>query len=1103
MSKKILVILVMIICSICTVQNVYADTKLHPAKIKKDYTLIEHDKEVIVRYFDVNKIDIEPREEENTFYILKDDKTKFSKEDLDKMLIYTETLNIKNKDIIKIKEFENKICIGYNLFQNKEKKYTTYQIGVTENGDNIFIDSKNTKLYLDVFYLSSKKVYVRHINASSFYDEQNNNIIGFDETQIIYAQKFEKENKVADVYDNATDNKETTIKGLAENTTFQEEYVVPINKNIEVFNILDPTKKYLGYKKIVSSNKEAVKENKNIIYDGSITRIGNLDKRVFTEKGYQDTYIDMFYRDKVMESIEDKIVGEVIEANIIPEGKVYAKATNEIFNKGLKETKLPSGEEIKLGIVDVKPYIVSDMGYIINSKVDLESNGKNYFEVPYRYAKFNNVNIFTIKDSVSIMDKDKKLLEKEEKINIPLKEEYINKANNIKHIPYKINKNYIEEYTHPGCEYCKKTYLEIEVASDYLTFENEKITDPLEVKTKKYLIKEEKCKEFNGQRIKDERKTKYYTPKIETVQKEEFEENLINQVEKAKNPNKEQDVDKLYKDNNYIIPQIKENGEYDLFGTLEYENKYKIGKLNSQVQKVNLVMKDKQVSPVIVYTPVIVNAKLNRIGGIINHTNQETKDDLITKNTPFVITPITNGIQHQIYTKINDYEKYIREYLISFNFDLDYYKVYNRDGTIKEDVNKVTKKDTKIFIPVGGKIEAKAVSNYENIETNGLKSGENKYTLSAIAVNAPNVESYYKDLVENKNKLSDDIFNKNTNSHKIYHNKDITEEKNYVAKRVMDINSIDRIYDFRIVDLKDHDYYSIFRKDKTKDLTGNFYYAGNRRVNLREFGINELYNSNSYTLPLGPYKHNDPLYKFAPKIGTSFDFDLKTTGAFANSTSKCIKIKPEFYFVSKDGNNIKTQEQIDIYYSLDKDKIIKLGSSQDTYKINMKPVDYEKYLKDFNSEFTDKYLSKNEITIGTSSEIILNASSNMVKTTKDQEQIWVGRYKLPNSLFVVNKGEKNLNNKLKDGYLGVVFNMYCLEKTGPKTICTYYSKNNKNESSLNTSQWDMEGNLGANYGTENNISLKLENGNLNINNELYSKIKGTVMLFDLDKKSQE
>ena len=83
MSKKILVILVMIICSICTVQNVYADTKLHPAKIKKDYTLIEHDKEVIVRYFDVNKIDIEPREEENTFYILKDDKTKFSKEDLE------------------------------------------------------------------------------------------------------------------------------------------------------------------------------------------------------------------------------------------------------------------------------------------------------------------------------------------------------------------------------------------------------------------------------------------------------------------------------------------------------------------------------------------------------------------------------------------------------------------------------------------------------------------------------------------------------------------------------------------------------------------------------------------------------------------------------------------------------------------------------------------------------------------------------------------------------------------------------------------------------------------------------------------------------------
>ena len=476
---------------------------------------------------------------------------------------------------------------------------------------------------------------------------------------------------------------------------------------------------------------------------------------------------------------------------------------------------------------------------------------------------------------------------------------------------------------------------------------------------------------------------------------------------------------------------------------------------------------------------------------------------MISKNTPFVVTPLPEGIQHQLYTKVNNYEKYIREYMVKFNFDIDYYKVYNGDGSVKEENYNVTKKDTNIIVPKYGKIEAKPVVLDEKVQTNGLRVGENKFTVSAIAINAPDTARYYEDIKAEKNRLIDDVFNKTTKSHKEYHNKNIQEEKIYSSNRTFNVEAIDRIYDFRIVNLRDYDFDAQFKKPRSQVLSGNFSYAGNRRLNLDSQNLNELYTSNSNTLPLGPYKHQDPLYKFAPKLGYYFDFDFKTSGAFTDFTSKNVKIKPEFYYLSKDGSQIKLGDQIDLYYKDIKDRNIKVGSSQDHYKISMLPSESEKYLKEFSNEFTEKYLATNEIVVGGTTEINLKANSNMVKMPNDQEQIWVGRYSLPNSLFVVNKGEKNLKNKLTNGYLGVIFKIYYIEKDRANTTVIEYSQNDKQDSRPNTSQWDMEGNLASNYGVINNVSLKLEKGKLNISNELYNKIKGTVILFDLDRRAQE
>ena len=71
-----------------------------------------------------------------------------------------------------------------------------------------------------------------------------------------------------------------------------------------------------------------------------------------------------------------------------------------------------------------------------------------------------------------------------------------------------------------------------------------------------------------------------------------------------------------------------------------------------------------------------------------------------------------------------------------------------------------------------------------------------------------------------------------------------------------------------------------------------------------------------------------------------------------------------------------------------------------------------------------------------------------------------------------------------------------------------YNTNNKNASpNENTSQWDYEGYLGFNscgseYKETDNLSIQLEKGTWKIkNNSMYSLVKSTVVLFDLDNRA--
>ena len=1105
MNRKFVITLFLITSLHLMLNTTFATVKPIKPKVSTENVEINNKKKAVVRYIDVNKLNIELKEKKNTVYVFKEDNKRFTKEDQENMVIKQEEILLPENNEIEIKKIPGKEVIGYNIFQNREKEYKTYQIGITNLNvnNNIKTEVNYDKVYIDIFYVSTKKVYVRHINASSFYDMQSENVIGFDEKEISLAKKITKEKTVADIYDNVSQNKENQIPSIKNEILYQEEYIIPVDKNIEIFNILDKEKKYIGYKKFISLDNRALESAKKMIYNGTPLKLGSIDNRVFTEEGYENTYIDMFYVDNKKEDIQTKIIGEAVATKLVPEGRVDAKAVNNSLNKeDLSELKIPSSEDIKLGVTNLKPYIVPDISYSLDTKTDQETNGKNYFDVTYRYGRLNNINIFTVKNNVTIQDKVK-LLDRQEEINIPLKDEYINKTQNIKHIPYLINKNYIEEVKHTECGgICKDTYLEVTVKSDSIKFGDETILNDLEVKTQKYKIKEERCKIVNGEYVKDERATRYYTPDIKVIEKEDFENVLLKEIDKIKNPKRIQDIDELYKDNIFNIPTQKENGQYLLNGKLEYENKFKIGKIDSDVEKVNLIIKDKQVKPINVYTPVVANAKLTRIGNIVNHSNIDAKEGTISKNTPFILQPYTTDIEHQIYSQVKDFSKYIKEYLVSFDFDLAYYKVFNKDGALIEENNNIIEAFKNIHVPTGGRIEAQAVYEDGFVKNSPLKANGSKFYIKAVAINAPNSVEYNKALEENKERLSDDLFNKMSNSHKKYHGKDTIEEKNYSAKREIEVSTINRIYDLRIVNTRDYDFDVLYKKNNTQELSGNFSYVGIRRLNLNSKENNNLNVVNSNTLPLGPYKHPNRLFGYAPKVGYYIDFDLKTTGAFTNNTNKYIEIKPEFYYLSKDGRTLKMQDEIDIYYSQGKGKQIKVGSSQDTFKITMVPSDSEQYIKDYDKEFVEKKLSKDQISIGNISKITLNANTNTISKIKDQEQLWVGRYRLPSTTFVVNKNEKELKNKLQDGYLGVKFNIKCIQKNGPEEIILDYSQNDKQDNRPNTSQFDMEGNLGANYGVENNLSIKLEKGDLNIPNDLYNKLKGTVLLYDLDRYAE-
>lgn len=538
---------------------------------------------------------------------------------------------------------------------------------------------------------------------------------------------------------------------------------------------------------------------------------------------------------------------------------------------------------------------------------------------------------------------------------------------------------------------------------------------------------------------------------------------------------------------------------------------------------------------------------------VIDHTlgGGVGKELVLQPNTEFTVTPKfkTKGFANTggaIDTTIN-----IKECYVIFDFDV-----------LQGGQKKV--KGTKIKVNVGVKNTFKTTDDFRDLYSNN----NNNIRLIAWSKNATGaLENYYKNIsvTINKNRNYSKInlssksfidfkFNNllsitNTgkkDNQKGYITNGVTYSSNHaITTALQDENkntkNVFRIYDFAVTDCTDLGFKNVFRNTNSTNVNEHnniAYWSGiNKLMVSDDTSNNNIVPRNIMAdpdkigsvpkriVPLGPYKNTDTTYIKAPKLGYRISFDLKTTGKVSNYNTKKIVIIPRYYFLSKDGKEYTSPEDVKLYYKNNFGKYVELAEyekqssnsenyedyynsslSGSQYKIMFTPNDGYRYLRNESITGNNNYLSSKKVQLNMSK---IELTSKMMTTDDDYIQAWYGEFKLPNSTIAVKKdgnGKYDLNKPLSNGYIGVIFDIYCVSNEGSKLTLSY-SQNNRDDSNNlmpNTSQWDYEGHFGLqNAGAKlsNNLSLQLENGIFQIDDNTYNQIKGTVLLYDADERA--
>jgi hypothetical protein len=473
------------------------------------------------------------------------------------------------------------------------------------------------------------------------------------------------------------------------------------------------------------------------------------------------------------------------------------------------------------------------------------------------------------------------------------------------------------------------------------------------------------------------------------------------------------------------------NGDYGSTGLVYYT--LQPNSINAtQNQRVEGI----RVNNVIVHTPVVCDPTITSD----TTYNQEIKPDstraamILGRTTQLNFPTIGKYINKKGYTGA-DLRKYTQERIVKFPFDVYINKEFYKAGT-------------EYHMPMGVDTIDVTVPTWVD---------ENNYEVEcrAIAINSPGNANLRQDLAN-------------------------ISYTNYIAEKKIPVRVIGRIYGFKLTDINDYpDWAGVFRTDaNTSKHSGNYYWVGGIDQDGQVRG-----NKEQFTLPVLNGSHTTKTNLGVIKKGYKFKYDFTTIGNYFNDKD-CVRIKPTFYYVKKDGTG---KQEVDLWYTEKVNginKVIKVGSNTDINNIrNIVLGEPYRNVPDVELNDTSRILgiTKNEFTnqkakLGSFGDIILTKplrtfignTSNIpagvdADRVKKSVQKWYGEYWIPDNTFACPKGY-NVGNAigtsipngkegfwLKDGYIIVNFEIETLKNADIENPQLSYWNN------PNSNMWKIEG----------------------------------------------
>lgn len=320
----------------------------------------------------------------------------------------------------------------------------------------------------------------------------------------------------------------------------------------------------------------------------------------------------------------------------------------------------------------------------------------------------------------------------------------------------------------------------------------------------------------------------------------------------------------------------------------------------------------------------------------------------------------------------------------------------------------------------------------------------------------------------------------------------------YGAFETFTVKVIGRVYGFRVYDIGDLRYETVFRTAKgSKTWSGFQYFSGSK-----DFNGNNLTEpvTASTTLPIRPGSHPSQAAT-TPHNGYPFLFYFNTVGNVWN-VGEGVKITPSFYFVPKKGN--ANPVEVNLYYNTTKQKFVRVGSNLDKSlfkrmivmgdplrNIDRSYLDYaakyeydrfwtpearaakslDKFLAAVPNRKTEIGRGYGEILLGYQSRTMVGPQDTTISVPQPEQrrsvQRWFGEYNLPIAPYIL---PKNINIEelartkyggkldgkesefLRGGYIIVKFKIETYNSNNPSVGVLAYDAS----SAGNANMWQIE-----------------------------------------------